>query len=405
VLTFSSLFFIYIYVFKIKYAPIIDAPSTCSPIKICLFNINNKIQTSFSQKIHIISLINVQNGVLDKMIKKWLEEHYGIKTEAELSIGDYPACKRGNQLYFLIHPVKQSPEEIIELQTVSTHLSGNGDATVPLFYPAKNGEILSEWKNEKACVLACMSMNRRKAPARLGRKLAKFHLRGRTLTVPIEKISRLGQWKQIWEKRLDQMEKVWSSKIYQYPENEFERMFLDSFPYYMGLAENAIQYLVDTELDESPTSIDHGTICHERFSSNTWREGMVFKNPFEWILDHGTRDIAEWTRERYFHNSQTYEPDVRQFYFDYQGKTKLSPFSWRLLYARMVFPLHYFECVEGYYVSKSEQTRHTLEDNLQKLLNHSSEYEQFLAKFYQLVEVPVRTFKIPELDWLKKTIT
>lgn len=337
------------------------------------------------------------------MIQQWLEQQYGIKAEAELSIGQYSACKRGNELYLLIHPVQQGPEEINELQTITTHLFTTGDSTVPIFYPTKSGEILSQWQNEKACVLACRNNGIvRKSNSPLGRKLAKFHQRGRTLTVPIKKISRLGQWKQIWEKRLDQMEGVWSSKIYQYPENEFEKMFMESFPYYMGLAENAIQYLVDTEMDEKPTMVDHGTVCHERFSDSTWGEETLFKNPFEWILDHSSRDLAEWTRERYFHNSQTYEPDVKQFYFEYQAKSILSPFSWRLLYARMIFPLHYFECVEGYYVSNSEQTRHTLEDRMQRLLNHSSEYEQFLAKFYSLVEAPIRTHQIPELDWLKR---
>lgn len=337
-----------------------------------------------------------------RMIQQWLEQQYGIKAEAELSIGRYSACKRGDQLYLLIHPVKQDQEEIAELQKITQHLSYTGDKTVPLFFPSKTGEILSEWKNEKACVLACRSGMKRKTTSPLGRKLAKFHQRGRTLSVPINKISRLGQWKQIWEKRLDQMEGVWSSKIYQYPENEFEKLFMESFPYYMGLAENAIQYLVDTEIDEKPTTVDHGTVCHERFSESTWGEEAVFKNPFEWIMDHSCRDLAEWTRERYFHNSQTYEPDVKQFFIDYQSRSKLSPFSWRLLYARMIFPLHYFECVEGYYVSGSEQTRHTLEDRLQKLLNHSSEYEQFLAVFYQIVEAPIRTYRIPELDWLKR---
>ncbi|NMD69015.1 spore coat protein YutH [Bacillus sp. DNRA2] len=335
------------------------------------------------------------------MIQEWLDQHYGIKAEEEISIGRYSGCKRGDQLYFLIHPIKLEQEAINELSAISAHLVQAGDRAVPVFYRAKNGEILSRWKDENACVLALNQGMKRKAMAQLGRKLAKFHQRGRTLTVPINKLNRLGQWKEIWVKRLEQMEKVWLTKINQLPENEFERMFLESFPYYLGLTENAIQYLVDTELDVTPTNIDHGTVTHERFSEMTWGGERLFKNPFEWILDHGARDIAEWTRQRYFHNSQTYQPDLRQFFSDYQSMTQLSPFSWRLLYARLVFPLHYFDCVEEYYVSSSEQTKHTLEDRLQKIINHSSEYEKFLASFYGLLEVPLRTMKIPEIGWLK----
>lgn len=335
------------------------------------------------------------------MFQNWLEEHYGIQVEEEMTIGNYHACKRGNDLYFLIHPLHIDQEELAELQTMALHLSSRGDKHVPLFLPAKSGELMSKWENDRACILVS-KRGESYQQQRLGRKLAKFHGRGRTLTHPIKKMSRIGQWKQLWEKRLDQMENVWSGKLFQQPENEFEKMFLESFPYYMGLAENAIGYLVDTELDDTPLEVDNGTVCHERFSAITWGDQMVMKNPFDWILDHGSRDVAEWTRERYFHNTQTYQPDVRQFFSEYQSINKLSSFYWRLLFARMLFPLHYFECVEGYYITQSEQMRNTLEEQFQKILQQSSDYERFLGGFYHLVEVPIKTYKIPEIDWLKK---
>ena len=89
----------------------------------------------------------------------------------------------------------------------------------------------------------------------LGRKLAKFHYRGRFVNFPLKKVNRIGQWKAFWEKRLEQMEKVWNEKLFHEPEHEFERMFLESFPYYMGLAENGIQYLTDTEIDDGTASV------------------------------------------------------------------------------------------------------------------------------------------------------
>lgn len=33
----------------------------------------------------------------------------------------------------------------------------------------------------------------------------------------------------------------------------------------MVLGENAIQYLVDTEIDDTPQIVDSGTVCYERF--------------------------------------------------------------------------------------------------------------------------------------------
>jgi spore coat protein YutH len=335
------------------------------------------------------------------VIRQWLEKNYGIKAEEEIRVGNYLACKRGDQLYFLIHPVKTGQEEILELQTFALHLAKNGDRNVPLFFPGKNGDILNKWENDMACVLVS-NRSKAKKVTNLGRKLGKFHNRGRNLDYSIKKVSRLGQWKQIWEKRLDQMEAVWTGRLFQHPENEFEKMFMESFPYYMGLAENAIQYLVDTELDDSPTIVDHGTICHERFSSTTWEEGQLIKNPFEWILDHCARDIAEWTRERYFYNTQTCGPEIRQFFSDYQSSAKLSPFSFRLLFARMLFPLHYFDCVENYYITDSEQQKNVLQDAFLRHLKHSGEYERFLGSFFQLIDVPVRAYNIPEIEWLTR---
>ncbi len=52
---------------------------------------------------------------------------------------------------------------------------------------------------------------------------------------------------------------------YALPNQEMEKRFLETFPYYLGLTENAIQYLVDTEIDDLPRSVDAATICHHRF--------------------------------------------------------------------------------------------------------------------------------------------
>ena len=112
------------------------------------------------------------------------------------------------------------------------------------------------------------------------------------------------------------MEKVWNGLLFQTPEDEFERMFIDSFPYYIGLTENAIQYLVDTEIDDEPMETDSGTVCHERFSKRHGGQlnNYMIKNPFDWVFDHRSRDLAEWTRERYLHNYQTYDMECETIF-------------------------------------------------------------------------------------------
>ncbi len=69
--------------------------------------------------------------------------------------------------------------------------------------------------------------------------------RGAFFPEEIEQLSRIGEWKALWEKRLDQLEKFWQSQVMNHPTDVFDQLFIESFPYYLGVAENAIQYVVD----------------------------------------------------------------------------------------------------------------------------------------------------------------
>lgn len=333
------------------------------------------------------------------MLQKMLEKEYGIKVEEEFKLDSYEALRGNGWIYLAAKAGSYQEEDIMELGQIAEHLSNYGDKHVALFVPAKSGKYLTNWENANYCVLANRQTDRQQR-MKLGRKLAKFHERGRRLSFSIKRSSRIGQWKELWEKRLEQMEKVWNGLLFQPAEDEFERMFLESFPYYMGLTENAIQYLVDTEIDDQPTEADGGTVCHERFSKKSWGTDCFIKNPFDWVFDHRSRDLAEWTRERYFHNIQTYQLDMNRFFEEYQSIAPLSPFSWKLLFSRILFPLHYFDCVERYYTTRSEQDRKHLEERLAKILQQSQEYERFLGGFFEIAGAPVKKLKLPLPEWL-----
>ncbi|MFB6467533.1 spore coat putative kinase YutH [Cytobacillus sp. Hz8] len=336
------------------------------------------------------------------MLISILQQHYGIQTKEQLMIGKYEACLEQNQLYLLVPVGNIDQDELKELESLVNHFLHNGDKNVCEILKTKEDSLHAKVGEQFFCVLVARNLKTTKNLQHLGRKLAKFHFRGRQVTFPVQKIKRIGQWKQFWEQRLNQMERVWTEKLFQPPENDFERMFLESFPYYMGLSENAIQYLVDTELDDDPLVVDNGTVCHLKFHQKNWGDYYFLKNPFDWVFDHSTRDVAEWIRERYLWNSQTYQPELVQFMKDYQSIAPLSSFSWRLLYSRLLFPLHYYECIEGYYMATSEQHKNLLQDQLKKYLQQTSEHEQFLARFFQLVEVPVKMNHIPSVEWLNK---
>ncbi|UXH43662.1 spore coat putative kinase YutH [Rossellomorea vietnamensis] len=333
------------------------------------------------------------------MSQEILINHFGLHPERAFFDGMMDRYMVGGLVYSIVGVSNMEQETLVELYKLAEHLKSTGDRHVSTFVQSHEGKFLVVEKDKDYVVLRNEGME---SPPyhKLGRKLSKFHFRGRTFEEKVEKINRMGQWKSLWEKRMAQLEKAYYQVIQDQPADEFERRFVESYPYYSALSENAIQYLVDTELDEDPKAEDAGTICHERFLDSTWGTEMCIHFPFQWVFDHCSRDIAEWVRERYFMRSQTFHPELQEFMKEYESVTPLSPFAWRLLYSRLLFPLHYFECIEEYYISQSEQEKKTVEEKLERYLKNSHQYEAFLADFYHMSEVPVKKWGIPLIAWL-----
>jgi spore coat protein YutH len=328
-----------------------------------------------------------------------LKEYFDLKSERAFMDGNYSRYIRKDKIYTLVAVTDVKEEMLVELYEMSEHLASQGDRYVSTFYPSKDKKFLVTHEDVDFVLLENKIIEAPKS-AKDGRKLARFHVRGRSISNQIKEATSIGQWKKYWETRLEQMEMVWVQKMQEQSDVEFHKVFVESFPYYLGLCENAIQYLVDTELDEEPLENDSGTICHERFYKGAWGKEIWIRNPFEWVFDHSSRDVAEWIRDQYFKYKRTFQPEIQGFLRDYQSVTPLSPFSIRLIYARLLFPLHYFTCVEEYFIVGSESSRFQLEDQIHGIVRHAKDYEVFLKSFYEMAEVPARRLNIPEIEWL-----
>jgi spore coat protein YutH len=333
------------------------------------------------------------------MLQEAIFNQYGIVLERRESSDRYQSFRSGEVLYTVIPLSSIDEEELSERLKLSQFMLQQGDRYVSEFILSNQGSYISAEGENLFLLLGNRSLIESR-PLLLGRKLAKFHHRGRTYAEPIKKCNRIGKWKEMWEKRLDQLENVWRDKLHSHPTSEFEKNFVDSFPYYMSLGENAIQYLVDTEIDHDTTRIDAGTVCHERFHNELWTGSYCVKNPFDWVFDHGARDIAEWSRSHYFTHVHTYQPGLNQFTTDYRSLGELSAFSWSLTYARLLFPVHYFETIEEYYLNVTETRKNSLEEHLNQILVQSQYYEEFLKRYFEISQVPVNKYKIAKVDWL-----
>ncbi|APH03806.1 spore coat putative kinase YutH [Bacillus weihaiensis] len=328
-------------------------------------------------------------------MKDVLKEKYGIKVPEILMKGQLQTFTI-HHTEFVIVPISHvDEEELYELYQLNHYMNDKKEPYLATIVLTKENYLSFEHDENRYLLLKVPKTTFQ--PHAIGRDLARFHLKGRSYPYQISKAQRIGQWKMLWEKRLDQLEMFWRGKIYQESLHPFEKMFVEAFPYYLGLAENGIQYLVDTELDEDPHPIDSATICHHRFHKNTWLGDVQMKSPIDWVFDHHSRDLAEYMRFSFFHDQEEFKQYGYKFIEDYDRTSPLSPFSWRLIYSRLLFPVHFFECVENYYLSNGDTF---YEDQLTSILDTSDQYEAFLQSYSSMLSMRTKRMVLPQVEWI-----
>ena len=335
------------------------------------------------------------------ILKQTIYEQYNLRMERKTKFRQYDAFWANRVLYILVPLGYMDKEELEEIQQLSEYmLRQHQDIYVCSFVKNKSGEYTTEIEDSIYGLLRIPYVETR-ADFPIGSELAKFHQRARAFPKKITAMNRIGQWKSLWIKRIDQMESFYYEMVRNHPVDYFDKLFVESFPYYLGLTENAIQYLVDTEMDDQPMMNDAGTLCHHRFSKTTWLQNQQFaKLPLDWVFDHASRDISEYIRSECVYSNSFDQAKINQFTRDYEQVSPLSTFSWRLTYARLIFPVYYLECIENYYTSSARTDKKWHEDRLTEILNFSPTYERLLKSFYDTAAVPIRNYKIPILDWV-----
>ena len=327
-----------------------------------------------------LSYIYVKGGHF--MLVHILEKYFGISPDTQFMIGSKNYFVKDQQFYTLVQVTDAQEELLIELYEISERIAKLGDRKVLQFVLSTEESFLVTEDDQDYVLLRAYVENDGRNK-NTGRQLAKFHERGSRIDYTPNEMNQLGEWKNYWEKRLEQLERMWLNTIQKEAESDFERLFVESFPYYLGLAENSIQYIVDTELDVEMGRYDGGTICYQQFNEQVWSEQYGMKHPFEWVYDHPSRDVAEWIRSHFWKNTRTYANEMKGFLDGYQSIRPLSLYSYRLIYARLLFPLYYFRAVENYFLSPQQESFM----ELYTYTRDTGEYERFLSEFYQIVGI------------------
>lgn len=184
-------------------------------------------------------------------------------------------------------------------------------------------------------------------------------------------------WYSLWTKKIDYI-------IYQRKHLNKKYLVLDEFlDYFLGLAENAISYVNDTNIKEKKDERDELVISHRRIISNY---KSTYYNIADIIIDHPARDITEYLKY-VFYNEQIDYNNISKLI----NSVDLSNYGFRMLFGRMVFPSYFFDMYEHIVNDKLSESQ------IKTLILKINQYEKYLKFIFN--EINKKT-KIPMIEWL-----
>lgn len=324
-------------------------------------------------------------------LRDLLATYYAIHSSEEIIIEGKTGFRNEEYLYFTI--IARNNKAIhMEQTTLAYYLAENGYHQTAFPIPNMNGDWITNYNGNNYLVVKVGTLQEEVRYAH-GKLLAQFHQVNSAYHYEPQYISSYGQWKKLWIDKCTEFEKkiVTESKENR---NDYYRLLMDVLPYIIGISENAIQYMQESEREYRYDQSDQGTISFQRYQDHLlkpviWQADLVY--------DHLTRDVAEFIRGKFLVADEQALEDVWLFLEDYQSVHSLSVFSWRLLYARLIFPIHIYDCIERAFFTKDfEKHFHELTD----LLERQPNYERYLRNFFQGAGLNHKDFHIPVLQWL-----
>lgn len=143
--------------------------------------------------------------------------------------------------------------------------------------------------------------------------------------------------------------------------------------YGLGLAENAIQYLLDTGFDYS-NEIKNKTLSHKRL--DVFNSRFLF-NPFNMVIDSPMRDYAELYKHDQINLVQL---DILLKQIEVNKQDAM------ILLARVIYPTDIFDLLEDFYELKKDITAkaRTIYDNIEVRLLKLKKIHSYLVNHYQI---------------------
>lgn len=321
-------------------------------------------------------------------VKQLLRGFYGIHIKRVVRIDQREAYGDDEYIY-VITSAHNNKAIHMEQATIAYYLlAQHPHVAHPI--PNQKGEWLTE-AGEQFYLVLRITQQQDHPPGQHGEALALFHERNIAYPYEPNEISNYGQWKQLWITKLTSFED-YIVQVAEEERNAFFRLLRDILPYLIGLSENAIQYVQESNAERDFNEADQGTIVFHRYEDQLERE-VIWANDL--LFDHRMRDVAEAIRQQILTDQSSQA--IYEFLEAYETVLPLSSFSRRLLYARLLFPVHFYDLIgEAFTAQSYEASREGLED----LLARQETYEQVMKELFQQTETIGEKSQIPLIGWL-----
>lgn len=195
------------------------------------------------------------------------------------------------------------------------------------------------------------------------------------------KISTLNRfpWTRLWENKIDYFEEWLFIK-----QDGYKKIY-PLFHYFIGIAENALLYLKESEREEQKEPSDQLVISHDRVTINY--ELYDYYDPANIIIDHASRDISEYIKSMFLH--RVWDLDLVKQYLE---NHYFSRYGIRMIFARILFPSFFFDYLEEMITSNRDI-------DLLYLESRADEFQTFIKDiglFFQ------ENYYIPMIPWIIK---
>lgn len=180
----------------------------------------------------------------------------------------------------------------------------------------------------------------------------------------------------LWSNKNDHLEYQISQLEKKYP------LIKESFNYYIGLGETAIQLI-----SKVPTNAFQTVIAHKRINSKSTLFDLY--NPLNLIIDSRARDVSEYFKSKFFYQDKTV---VEQQIFSFFINSYFTATEFIIFFARMMYPTYYFDIYEKIISGIMP------EKEIKKITSQARDYEKLLRNIYKYYK---SFLQIEIIEWLE----